>query len=579
MSVTLTYPGVYLVESTNVPRSVIDATTSLTAFIGPYEKGPTDRAVLVGSWDEFTSVFGGPTSFNLTTYYAVWQFFLNGGIGAWIVRIVPVQPPKAGDAGDGGGGGDGGGAADQFVAAAPAIATVGPFDASAVDPGTWGNGYEVTIAAATSAAAAAAGKSSDGLPKYVDITVVDTTSTPPTPVETLTNVAVPSSSDPGAALASLAEAVASQSQYIRIANATGFAPGTTPAPTVPALPWSGTLQHGADGSWSATTFEQAALAQVGLSTATPPVAPLLGKIAPQLFNIMCIPEAVWLPTASQVAVLAGAVGYCKDNEAFYIADPPPPASAQPPAWAQFSGPTIDDIGTNPGALTQSQWATSALTSQNYSAATYYPWVAIADPLGAGPRIVPPSGTMAGVYASTDASRGVWKAPAGTAASLQGVLSLCDLSMDDQLNGTLNTLGINCLRNFPGYGIVSWGARTLAGGDLLQSPWKYVPVRRLTDYIEQSLVQSLRWAVFEPNGPSLWSSIALEVNGFMSGLFSEGAFAGQVAASAYQVTCDASTTTNADMLRGVVNVMVGFQPVDPVEFVVLNIQLNAGAPAS
>jgi len=141
------------------------------------------------------------------------------------------------------------------------------------------------------------------------------------------------------------------------------------------------------------------------------------------------------------------------------------------------------------------------------------------------------------------------------------------------------MGINCLRTFPLYQSIVWGARTLAGSDIAGSPFKYVPVRRLADFIEQSLQQSLRWAVFEPNAPALWGAISLEVTAFMASLFASGAFAGASAAQAYTVACDATTTSPTDMLSGIVNVNVGFAPVDPAEFVMLNIQINAASAAS
>jgi phage tail sheath protein FI len=121
---------------------------------------------------------------------------------------------------------------------------------------------------------------------------------------------------------------------------------------------------------------------------------------------------------------------------------------------------------------------------------------------------------------------------------------------------------------------------MAGANLIDSPWKYVPVRRTTDFIEQSLLQSLKWAAFEPNAAPLWASISLEVNAFMSALYGEGAFDGMSAAQAYQVVCDGTTTSPANQLAGVVNVHVGFRPVEPAEFVVLTVQLNAGpSPAA
>jgi phage tail sheath protein FI len=241
---------------------------------------------------------------------------------------------------------------------------------------------------------------------------------------------------------------------------------------------------------------------------------------------------------------------------------------------------VDDVGTGDGLGALTTWGQSLLAPKYVAGAVYYPWIEIADPANKGrPRLVPPSGSVAGVYATVDTTRGVWKAPAGVETSLTGVAALADRTLGDEVNGTLNVAGVNCLRTFPVYGTIVWGARTLAGSDLAGSPWKYVPVRRLADFVEQSLRQSLRWVVFEPNSESRWSSIALEVNGFLSGLFAQGAFVGTSATQAYQVVCDATTTSPDDMLRGIVNLHVAFAPVQPAEFVVLTLELEAGAPAA
>jgi phage tail sheath protein FI len=200
-----------------------------------------------------------------------------------------------------------------------------------------------------------------------------------------------------------------------------------------------------------------------------------------------------------------------------------------------------------------------------------------DPLnGYRLREVGPSGTMAGVYARTDGQRGVWKAPAGVAAVLEG--ADVALKVTDADNGTLNSAGVNVLRTFPVYGPIAWGARTLAGADLLDSEWKYINVRRLVDYIEQSLVQSLKWVVFEPNDEATWGQIRLEVGSFLSGLFADGAFSGATPAAAYFVNCDATTTTADDIDRGIVNILVGVAPVKPAEFVVLQIEQIAAQAA-
>jgi hypothetical protein len=317
--------------------------------------------------------------------------------------------------------------------------------------------------------------------------------------------------------------------------------------------------------------------------------PLLDLIAPQVFNLLCIPDLVWLGPDQADAVQV-AHKYAADHQAFLIVDPPPPTIAvdgtlRPPWSSSVTLLSIDNVGTNPQARKDlaGSWGGSGaaiLNATNDCGAVYYPWLIVPDPAQAGAQVcVPPSGTVAGIYAATDATRGVWKAPAGVDAALVGVNGLADTSINDTVNGSLNILGINVIRTFPIYGTVVWGSRTLAGSDLADSAWKYVPVRRLTDYIEQSLLQSLRWAIFEPNGPSLWGTISLEVGAFMSGLYSQGAFSGATATQAYQVLCDATTTSAADMLSGIVRVQVGFQPVEPAEFVVLNIVLNAGTATS
>jgi phage tail sheath protein FI len=170
------------------------------------------------------------------------------------------------------------------------------------------------------------------------------------------------------------------------------------------------------------------------------------------------------------------------------------------------------------------------------------------------------------------TRGVWKAPAGITAGIGGIDGL-ELDINDAQNGQLNPVGINCLRNFPVVGPVVWGARTLRGADVLSDDYKYIPVRRLTLYIEESLYRGTKFAVFEPNDEALWSQLRLSIGAFMDGLYRQGAFYG------YTVACDRTTTTQADIDRGVVNVVVGFAPEKPAEFIVLQIQQQAGQTAS
>jgi phage tail sheath protein FI len=272
-----------------------------------------------------------------------------------------------------------------------------------------------------------------------------------------------------------------------------------------------------------------------------------------IFNMLCLPG---IPDSATLrsGILADATVYCQERRAFHIID----------------AASTDDLPTE---MASAIVGTSLPKSDN--AAVYYPWIKIPDPLnGSQPRTSAPCGAVAGIYARTDGSRGVWKAPAGTEATLTGVTSLT-YTLTDPENGSLNPLGANCLRAFPVYGNVVWGARTLKGNDQFSSEYKYVPVRRLAYYMEESLYRGLKWAVFEPNDEPLWAQIRLNVGAFMHNLFRQGAFQGQKRDDAYFVKCDKETTTQNDINLGIVNIWVGFAPLKPAEFVVLYIQQIAG----
>jgi phage tail sheath protein FI len=201
---------------------------------------------------------------------------------------------------------------------------------------------------------------------------------------------------------------------------------------------------------------------------------------------------------------------------------------------------------------------------------YFPRVTATDPLTGLPGTYSSCGAVAGAWASTDSTRGVWKAPAGTSASLPGGMYPAVLMTDDQ-NGELNPLGLNCLRTFPVIGPVVWGARTLRGSDAAESQWKYIPVRRTALYIEESLRRGTQWVVFEPNAEPLWASIRLSVGAFMQGLYRQGAFAGATPSQAYLVKCDAENNPPDQVALGIVNILVGFAPLYPAEFVLISIE--------
>jgi uncharacterized protein len=335
---------------------------------------------------------------------------------------------------------------------------------------------------------------------------------------------------------------------------------------------------GLDAS-SADSLVTAALAQVVEPESSSAPAPALDQIAPKTFNIMCIPDLAFVSNAEQASVIVAAQRFCQARQAFLIVDPPPPSAAMTNAWPSGANAVpVDDIGTSDGMTRLQDWADQLVNPDSDATAAYYPWVQIPDPWNNSvPRYVPPSGTVAGVYATTDAGSGVWKAPAGMAATLVGVTGLADPTITDTVNGILNVQGINCLRTFAGDRTVVWGARTLA--NVSNGAFKYVTTRRLADLIQQSLQQSLTWAVFEPNGPSLWSSLAFATNTFMAMLWRQGAVFGATPTQAFNVSCDATTTSVADIKAGIVNISVAFAPVQPAEFLILNIPLRAGPPTT
>jgi len=287
-----------------------------------------------------------------------------------------------------------------------------------------------------------------------------------------------------------------------------------------------------------------------------------------LFNILCIPDVTRskasdpsqpdLALTDQNAIFSAALTYCSTRRAFLLVDAPP---------------DIKDVDT------ATDWKSSGLKVHDKNAAAYFPRVRLPDPLNDFQlRTFAPCGVIAGLYARTDSARGVWKAPAGTEAGLAGVQGMV-YKLTDPENGALNPLGLNCLRIFPVYGAVSWGARTLVGADADANEWKYVPVRRTALFLEESLYRGTQWVIFEPNDEPLWAQIRLNIGAFMQSLFRQGAFQGKTPREAYLVKCDSETTTQDDINRGVVNILVGFAPLRPAEFVIIKIQQLAGQIAT
>lgn len=333
-----------------------------------------------------------------------------------------------------------------------------------------------------------------------------------------------------------------------------------------------------DSQRGADAFAQQSATRGSDGTALPQAADLIGDPGAftglyalekvDLFNILCLPDVTRakpgnpaqadLDLTSQNAVFGAAMSYCLGRRAFLLVDAPP---------------AVGDVSS------AVDWKSTGLTVHDTNGAAYFPRLKLGDPLNNFQlRTFAPCGAIAGLYARTDAAQGVWKAPAGTEATLSGVQGVV-YKLTDPENGVLNPLGLNCVRVFPVYGPISWGARTLVGADADASEWKYVPVRRFALFLEESLYRGTKWVVFEPNDEPLWSQIRLNLGAFMQNLFRQGAFQGKTPQDAYFVKCDSETTTQNDIDLGIVNILVGFAPLKPAEFVVIQIQQIAGQLAT
>jgi len=332
----------------------------------------------------------------------------------------------------------------------------------------------------------------------------------------------------------------SDSQYVTFIN-----PATpTQPPPVPAAVPTGSLTFTTAGSAGTVLTDPTDADFAGQLGNLGDVQALFGS-AP--VNIVCVP-GLTSATAEGAAAIDYLQQFCLGARAFCIVDSP--------QLATVANVTQGLPNTAPEAA---------------NSAMYFPWVSAPDPLVGGRlALMPPCGLVAGVYAATDASRGVWKAPAGIDAGLGGIAGL-QYTLTDLQNGQINPHGVNCLRYFPTYGNVVWGARTLLGADTVGSQWKYVPIRRFALFLESSLYDGTQWVVFEPNDETLWGQIRLNVGAFMQGLFLKGAFQGTTPQQAYFVKCDAENNPQSSINQGIVTIEVGFAPLYPAEFVIIQIQ--------
>ncbi|HSE19075.1 MAG TPA: phage tail sheath C-terminal domain-containing protein [Pyrinomonadaceae bacterium] len=602
MPVALSYPGVYVEEIPSGVRTITGVATSITAFIGRALRGPTNEPVRINSFGDFERIFGGlwaPSNLG----FAVKDFYLNGGSQAIIVRLFhpffandteradaldsandavaagttaagqpnptaqsvaaairaveageanPVRKAAADVVADAAEAAVGPDATPATVntAAQNAVGGAAPVTKATIDAnglnlvaaweGSWGNKLRARVDHNVAGGAA----------DLFNLSIRDDATEV---VETFRNLSVASNSP-----RRVDRVLENESTLMRVS---GALPGSRPtkhddpSPTVPL--WGDNATNDKVGGNGVASNGSALVNDdfngSGLENAK---RGLYALRKADLFNLLCIPPYDADNNAGS-GVIAEAITYCKKRRAMMIVDPPS-------GWNDKDDPQSTSTGLD-----------NYITNKISYGAIYFPRLRQPNPLHDNQiEDFAPCGAVAGVMARTDADRGVWKAPAGTAATLVGVPQL-SVPLTDAENGELNPLGINCLRTLPATGRVIWGARTLEGDDRLASEWKYVPVRRTALFIEESLYRGLQWVVFEPNDEPLWSQIRLNVGAFMHNLFRQGAFQGQTPKDAYFVKCDKETTTQNDINLGVVNIIVGFAPLKPAEFVVIKLQQMAG----
>jgi phage tail sheath protein FI len=520
MPVTPTYPGVYIEEIPSGVRTITGVATSITAFIGRAKRGPVDKATTINSFADYDRIFGG-LDLDSAMSYAVRDFYLNGGHQAIIGRLYQSD------------GGD----------PSNALLTADNLTLQAVYEGAWGNNLRARVDHNVSAdVAASQGLTEDDL---FNITVVDTQSGAR---ERYLNVSV------AAGPRQLDAVLKNQSRLVIVS---GALPASRPAKSDDPAPGEDPFGDNTPPTNYAVTTEASdggALVDdsyIGAGKADAKKGLYLLKQV-DLFNLLCLP-----PEGSTEdyppGLVAAALALCEEERAMLLLDSP-------------SGWTDKDAAKS---------GLDAVATKSKNAALFFPRLRQPNPLRDNQvEEFVPCGAVAGVMARTDAQRGVWKAPAGIEATLRGVPEF-SVKLNDAENGELNPLGINCLRTFPVIGRIVWGSRTLRGADILADDYKYIPVRRLALFIEESLFRGTQWVVFEPNDEPLWAQIRLNVGAFMHNLFRQGAFQGTTPRQAYFVKCDKETTTQNDIDRGIVNIVVGFAPLKPAEFVIVKVQQIAG----
>ncbi|HEX6659082.1 MAG TPA: phage tail sheath subtilisin-like domain-containing protein [Ilumatobacter sp.] len=500
-------PGVYMEEVSSGSKPIEGVGTAVAAFVGFAERGPVNTPILVTNWTQFVANFGGFVEGSYLAH-AVYAYFLNGGGVAYVVRV---------------GASDSDGEAEAPAAKADLPAAEGdkaPFTVKALEGGGAGDNITVEVADASE-------PTDDNFKLIVK--------SPGKGDEVFDNVTI------GRGANNVVTRVKAESQLITIQEVRGAS--AKPARTTinlsgGALP--ATIEH-----VEATDYIGDAADRTGFA----------GLEAVEEVTMLLVPDLMAAYQRDMVdlegikAVQLAMIAHCElmANRVAILDTPPGLNAQQVKAWR------------------------NEITGYDSKYATmYWPWVKVMDPIQGKGIFVPPGGSVAGVWARNDDTRGVHKAPANEV--VRGAMSL-ELNITKGEHDQLNPDGINCIRSFPGQGIRIWGARTLSS----DPEWRYLNVRRLFNFVESSILGGTNWVVFEPNDMKLWDSVTRTVTMFLRRVWRDGALFGRSQAEAFFVKCDAENNPPENRDAGILTVEIGIAPVKPAEFVVFRIsQFNGGA---
>ena len=521
-------PGVYVEEIEMGGKPIEGVSTSTAGFIGETERGPVEPRLRTG-FEDFKRLYGSyiPSSH---LPYSVEGFFVNGGKRAFIARVVGKNSKEASLTVQGGGGSpapkpakdDKKGKDEPKSSSSKGGAA---FTVTAIGPGTWGNRISVKVDPASLTSLASVNPM---YKNYFKLVIVywkqdpsdgwkdkfPNTNVEPAVVEVYDNLSCDASSSDF-----YEKRINNISSLIEIESAGDICPGKTQT--------FDDLSGGSDGNRiTLSDYDGDDNDAPGESTG------LAAFKEVDEISIVCAPNE------NDVAGLTGAIiSHCENMK------------------DRFAILQAEQSAGLPGKLIPPK--------DSKYAAFYYPWINVIDPTEGRLKLIPPGGHVAGVYARSDIERGVHKAPANEV--LRGIVSL-QFPVSKGIQDLLNPRGVNCLRAFTGRGIRIWGARTVSSDPL----WKYVNVRRLFLYLEESIEEGTQWVVFEPNDQRLWARVKQSVSDFLTRVWKDGALMGTTPQEAFFVKCDETTMTPDDIDNGRLIVLIGVAPVKPAEFVIFRI---------